>query len=386
MELEIAKITCMVHGSLFKGLLEELHQAGIYDIYNYSGRMAVLEDPRGLAVLLRSAGLASEPVEILRFFVPIAAEEQAIAMVAKRCRLNIPGRGTVYSERLKLSQCHPGISLNQNLDLSQYHPAGFQIFRQLMGITCIVQRGEADDVVRMLLHLGVVPTVMHGAGTGIRDRLGLLRITLPKEKDLILMVVGPTEADFITEKIIRVGRLERPGRGFIYQTPVSCGMINFKSSNRQVGHAASIDQIIAAIDALKGDFSWRQGATGIDQQVKRSYMTGIEVSAFMNEGYSAALAREVMRLGVTGATVLSPKLIRPSLQSDQRVLPAREVVRMMIPAERLQGVIDICRELDICGEGGESFIVVGDVPRAFTYQAKEKKSTNQRLAAKEHLK
>lgn len=379
---EVVQLSCLVHSSLFPELLAELNRHKIDNIHSYSGRMAILEDPRGLAVLLRSAGLASEPAEIIDFVVPIEQEAKAIALVSRSCGLHIPGRGSVYTKRLKVLQCNPAISLNEKLYIEDELTNGLQIFEGMMGVGCIVQRGLADDVVRMLLHIGVVPTVMHGSGTGIRDRLGLLRITLPKEKDLIVMVVGCSEADFITEKIILAGQLERPGRGFVYQTPVSKGIINYKTSNRLVGHAASVDQIIAAIDSVKGSFAWRQGSTGLDLKLRRQYMSGIEMVVSMNVGFASLLAREVMKLGITGATVLSPKVIRPSQISGERLLPARDVVRMMMPQQSLNSVLKICQDLDICGDGGESLIMVGEVPRAFTYQARSsRRSKAQAISA-----
>jgi len=373
-EIELAKITCMIHASLFKDLLHALDALGLSNIDIYSGRMAVLEDRRGLFALLKSAGLASEPVELLNFYVAPTEEKRAISLVASTCRLNIPGRGTVFSERLRLVQCREGINFNLDCKFPEDLPDVGQIFETLTNITCIVQRGKADEMVRALLHIGVVPTVMHASGTGLRDRLGLLRITLPRFKDLITMVVGPSEADFITDKIIRIGHLDRPGRGFVYQTPVNRGIINFKTSKQQVGHAASTEQIIAAIDTLKGGFSWRQGATGIDHQVRRSFMSGIEVSVHMNEGFSSRLAREVMRLGITGATVLRPKVLRPSLQGEQRVLPVRESVHITIPEGQLAALLEICRRMGLCEEQGESYILVGRVLKAFTFASKATKA------------
>ncbi len=59
-------------------------------------------------------------------------------------------------------------------------------FKELKGITCIVQRGEGDRIAKISLNTGAsVPITTHGTGSGVRDKLGLLRITIPPEKELI---------------------------------------------------------------------------------------------------------------------------------------------------------------------------------------------------------
>lgn len=370
MSQDIVRITCKVHTSLFQALLEALKQAGVYNLHQLSGRMAVLTDPRGLAVLLKSSGLSSEPVEVLSFLVPVSQELEALRLVAASCRLMIPGRGTVYSERLRVLKQSPESQLNQQLALTPAEVPGLQVFSDMTAIGCIVQRSQSDEIVSMLLDIGVVPTVTYASGTGIRDRLGLLRITLPKEKDLIQVTVGPAEADVITEKMIAAGHLDRPGKGFVYQAPVSHGVINFKTSKRRIGHAASVDQIIAAIDQIQGDFSWRQGLTGLEQVSRRSYMSGVELSFYLKEGLSETLTQAVMALGVTGATVISPKLLNPAYPAENNILPAREIVRIMVPEHLTENLLQLSVELGLCEAGQESIILCSRVPRAFTYQKK----------------
>jgi hypothetical protein len=66
-------------------------------------------------------------------------------------------------------------------------PAGtrrrFPLLGDLSGIGCILPRGLGDPIARIALELGTcVPAITFGIGTGLRDRLGLLRIAIPAER------------------------------------------------------------------------------------------------------------------------------------------------------------------------------------------------------------
>lgn len=89
-------------------------------------------------------------------------------------------------------------------------------------ITCIVQRGMADTVVKAAQQAGAQgATVFHARGTGVRQRhLGVLGITVNAEKEVIYIVAATDQADRIFEKIFTAGKLDTPGMGMIYTTPI----------------------------------------------------------------------------------------------------------------------------------------------------------------------
>lgn len=367
----MAKITCIVRAELFKKLMQNLSEVGIHDIYVMTGRAVTLAEPRGWRVLNSSSELRNEPVEVVSFLLPCEFESLVLALIIGACRLDVPGRGSVFSEHLTILEASGSTCLNENIDLEQVELGDLRIFSDFVAITCTVQRGHADDLVRLLLHLGIVPTVQHATGTGIRDKLGLLRIVLPREKDVVLALVGAAEADFVTEQLIQAGRLDKAGKGFVCQNPVNKGVIDFKTSNHVVGHAASVDQIIAAIDSIKGSYAWRQGATGLSQLVRRTYMTGSEVLININEGYSQELIKKIMAMGVTGATVMSPKTFSPNAQQGDRALPAREVIKIMLPDSMIGKVTEICRDFGMESEDKKALLLSGAVLKAFTYRRSE---------------
>ncbi|WP_221270365.1 P-II family nitrogen regulator [Desulfurispira natronophila] len=89
----------------------------------------------------------------------------------------------------------------------------------VMIITCIVERGAADDVVEAAKKAGAkAATISFARGTGIRERLGLLGIAIQPEKEIIEIGVHPSRADAVFHAMAEAGKLHLPGKGFIYMT------------------------------------------------------------------------------------------------------------------------------------------------------------------------
>jgi nitrogen regulatory protein P-II 1 len=88
-------------------------------------------------------------------------------------------------------------------------------------ITCIVQRGTADIIVKAAQDAGAQgATVFYARGGGVRERLGILGIAVEVEKEIINIVVATDQIDRIFEKIYLAGNLDTPGMGFMYVTPL----------------------------------------------------------------------------------------------------------------------------------------------------------------------
>lgn len=88
-------------------------------------------------------------------------------------------------------------------------------------ITCIVQRGLADDIVTAAQEGGAQgATIYFGRGSGISERLGIISFAIEAEKEVIDIVVATDQVDRIFEKVYVAGRLGTPGMGFMYVTPL----------------------------------------------------------------------------------------------------------------------------------------------------------------------
>ena len=88
-------------------------------------------------------------------------------------------------------------------------------------ITCIVQRGLADDIVVAAREAGAHgATISYARGTGVRERLGILGVAVEVEKEVIGIVVATEQVDTVFDAIHRAGKLDTPGMGFMYVTPL----------------------------------------------------------------------------------------------------------------------------------------------------------------------
>jgi nitrogen regulatory protein PII len=89
-------------------------------------------------------------------------------------------------------------------------------------ITCVVQRGKGEAVAKAAMKAGApAATVYFARGTGIRERLGLLRIAISPEKEVIDIVISDDKANAVFDAMVSEGKLDTPGMGFIYMIPVS---------------------------------------------------------------------------------------------------------------------------------------------------------------------
>lgn len=88
-------------------------------------------------------------------------------------------------------------------------------------ITCIVQRGVADEIVSAAIAAGAQgATINYARGSGVRERLGLLGLAVEVEKEIISIVVANDQRDRVMERMYFAGKLDTPGMGLIYVTPL----------------------------------------------------------------------------------------------------------------------------------------------------------------------
>ena len=88
-------------------------------------------------------------------------------------------------------------------------------------ITCIVQKGAADDIVKAAVDAGVQGATIHYArGTGVRERLGLLGVAVESEKEVINIMVSAEMTDTVFETLYFAGKLDTPGMGIIFVMPI----------------------------------------------------------------------------------------------------------------------------------------------------------------------
>lgn len=86
-------------------------------------------------------------------------------------------------------------------------------------ITCIVQRGIADQIVQAAQDAGAQgATINYAQGSGVRERLGIMGLAVEVDKEVISIIVANDQADRIFERIYLAGQLDTPGMGIMTMT------------------------------------------------------------------------------------------------------------------------------------------------------------------------
>ena len=93
------------------------------------------------------------------------------------------------------------------------------VLKDVALITCVVQRGIADDIISAARQAGAQgATVNFGRGMGMRERLGILGVAVEVEKEVIQVVVSTEQVDRVFETMYLAGKLDTPGMGIAYIT------------------------------------------------------------------------------------------------------------------------------------------------------------------------
>lgn len=367
-----AKITCEVDKSLAAHAQTVLAELGADQVLLHPRRAVVLRERAPLPFLPATTRLEEDPVEVCEVYVPPAQARSVVLRWARELRLFTPGRGAIYAEEVELISpptidcCNPRVALPHDSERpGERLPA-------LALVSCVVQRGHGNEIARCALETGSnVPTVNFGTGTGVRDRLGLLRIAIPAEKEIVALLVEPGEQDGTLDALIDAGRLDQPGRGFIAAYPLAFGVANPKSFRGQQRHSATMDQVIAAIDDLKSGTEWRQRSGGAQGAARpaRGWLTGLlNVTLNCNEGRADRLLAVAMGAGAGGATITKSKLVAPGGKA-LAASPAREVIDFGLPRGRLEPLTAALRDSGAFGAETACFIETKPLPTAFTYVA-----------------
>ncbi len=315
------RITLMAHQGLNSRVVELFSSLGIHSLS--------VENARCVRQMMRKRfwglpGLKAEfsdtATDIFRTTVPAEAADYVICKIIDELDLHTPGRGAVYAQNLQEISCRefPGIAVGKvNAD---------RLLSDLSLITGIQSKsGAGENLFRVALKLGAgVPVVGIGIGSGIRNRLGLLRITISPEKELVYLMVPAHDADGLQSLLIEEGHLNRPGGGFLYQAPVRAGMVDPLIRIGRQEHAASIEQIIAAIDDLKKGMTWRKRFFGMESGNRSGESADFshrEISFFCHDGQGDNFVHAAMQAGAEGATVSRVRALHLHGEDKGRSIP-----------------------------------------------------------------
>lgn len=337
-----------------------------------AGRNVVGKEPRGLKAMLNAHEFDEDPSVIYNFALDAKQSDAVAQYLHEQLGLAQPGRGTLYLEPARL-----GLAPEEGLDKIQVNKVpvarGEAIFiPDLVKITTIVQRGEGSAIAEAILGRGLaVPSVTFGVGTGLRDRLGLIRITFPADKDVVKIVVSKSEAAEVFDALVDVGKLDQPGKGFIYMQPVDKGHLNTLIFRGRQRHAASMEQVIQALDTIQGDSTWRQRLTSsqASQGSGRRYLEhSVSIIMTCMDGMAKNLVMAAMAAGAAGATVGKTRQVNSG--PEGQAIQALEESHLIVPEKSLETILQALEAAGLFNEGNHGGILVKTVPTALTYLGK----------------
>jgi len=67
-------------------------------------------------------------------------------------------------------------------------------------ITCVIQKDLAEPVLEAAKNAGAQgATISYAQGTGVRERMGLMGVTIDEQKEVIRIIVSKEQSDIIFE-------------------------------------------------------------------------------------------------------------------------------------------------------------------------------------------
>ncbi len=363
------KITLMINRAVSPAVLAALKDMGINDVCVAAARAPVIRERKGLFGMGTKEDLVDTPSDVMVFLVPPESADSVLNQAVDAGELTSYGRGSAYSEEVTIPEEHAVFKESAPLNVDPEKPD--KGLRPLQKVCCIVQRGQGEAIAKVALYSGAgVPVVYYGTGSGVRDKMGLLRITIPAEKEIVVVGTTRHNCESVMDMMIDVGRLEQPGKGFIYTYLLKKGLADLQVSRGDRRHAATMEQIVAAIDQMRGDTVWRRwaGAKDINRRKQRGYLTGlVDVTLFCDAGKGAELADAAMAAGASGATINTYRHIRPPDSPVARIGLSREACSMVIPSELVPLVIEAVRDAGAFTDQCFGQVQVRNIKKAFTY-------------------
>jgi len=365
----VSLITCVVNNqisNLIQNFLEQLE----VDAFIEPGRnVRELIKPLPFGIPGDTVKLNSTPSTIFRFSVPREDAKATIMAIVDIAGLDKPGCGTIFSQdMMEFCNVPPTINLDY-LESCKPADGDVQLLDHLSYMICVLSEdGSGDNLAKNALDLGLcVPLLTNATGNDIRDQLGLIRITIPAEKEMVHLIVPEQDANGIARLLAEQARLDRPGRGFIYQTPVTSGLIDTYMKIGGQKYAASMEQVVAAIDSLKGNTKWRRRMdaenAGVENNNSYIRQDNCEVTIISDEDRIDDLRATCLNVGATGATTSRVTLLAAEDSSRNKKQLIRSAVS--IPAEMADTVVDSLLQISTISKENVDVINVLDSPSTY---------------------
>ena len=363
--VKAAQVTCSTYNPVTEKVLETLKALGVQEYQLQPSRAVVLKRRTGLLGIGAGIVLEETPADRLLFYVPLGDGKAAVQALASACDLHVPGHGSAVYEDVEIGR---GSAWEEHALTPVAGAEHVATEENLASLTCTVQRGRGDRVVKAVLGLGVpMPQVTTGEGTGQREKLGLIRVAIQAGKDVVHAVAPEHEATEILGSLVETARLDAVASGFIYESPIAGGVINNMVIRGQ-RHSASIEQLIGAVDKLMGSTGWRQRSLGGDDtNRKHKYLHDlVSLTLICNEGRASDLVQAALAAGAGGATISKSSHARLD-GAVTAVSAARETTDLVIGKETVEDISASLEEAGVFDEAAAGFVAFKPVTVACTH-------------------
>jgi hypothetical protein len=248
---------------------KDLQSAGAKGIFHVAARGSIISEGGFLAKMFPPPAPEQCLVQVL---IPLSEKQRIFDAAVTSGRLDRVGSGAIFTISCQKAYHSENFPLTEGSeDAENIHQSA-----SLEAICCICEKGVAEDIAQAALTAGAPgPTVTFGEGGGIRDKIPLLRMTKGPEKEFVWCVVDRADSSDVFTSMARAGRITEPGRGFMYSIPVSDGLINVSSTVSTSSHGASMEQVIAAIDDIKGNKEWRSNAESKSSSLNTTFLNDL---------------------------------------------------------------------------------------------------------------
>lgn len=375
---DLAKITCVVDDHVLAALNAALQTLEIPEVYLQRAKQVMLVDHARFLGLHTYTTPEENRAALCRFYVPRQFQTGVMRQITEALDLYLPGRGSIYAKEVTLLRRTP-LEFNTKLltelcGEAKPEPTNYDV------LACIVQRGAAAAIAAAILEMGLsVPLISFAAGMGGRDRMGLLRITVPVDKEIMYFLAPRHDAELLKGIIERKARLDLPGHGFLYQYHVNALAVNLRVRRGNRTSAATMEQIITALDQLRGSSEWRRlGVTPVKKEIKEIKEYGKEAfsnfSLIIDEGLLTPYVQTALRSGAGGATRMPLIFQSYAKKKDENALASgsKEVCDLVVPQMVSEMLAQNIKDTDFFTRPEAGMIEITSVHGTITYTGKDR--------------
>ncbi|MDR2576375.1 MAG: hypothetical protein LBC52_08045 [Treponema sp.] len=303
MKNDFSCIICVADINITRALDQCLAEAALPEVFIQRAKQMSLEDKHGF-LGRQITNLEESRAVIYRLYVPSEYETGLVNRIIDATDLKMGGRGCLIVQHIDNYRSNHLSFITEKMD-KLLGRSGRAAQKEHALISCIVPRGEGNTLAEALLELGIcVPIIFYGTGVGLRDRLGLLRITVPIEKEIIWFIVPAADAILVEKIIIPRAGLDIPGKGFMYTMYIHAPVVNLRVRHGKRAHAATMEQIIAALDEVRGSSDWRRFGSRKHDSASKNRSSSTRALFFIGEEEDVEIFRNVaIESGARGATL-----------------------------------------------------------------------------------